>query len=193
MCGENAYVEGRRDLIYGSPPRVRGKHIDRSKITLQERITPACAGKTHPRGAGGACSPDHPRVCGENASALSLTFVIVGSPPRVRGKLPSALAHQAESRITPACAGKTSRMSQTLRERSDHPRVCGENAYQVPSYQPPIGSPPRVRGKPPCSRPPYQCHRITPACAGKTNAKETMRLMMADHPRVCGENWRIRS
>ena len=89
--------------------------------------------------------------------------------------------------ITPACAGKRYHRERHDAERRDHPRVCGEKFYVDEVLPGDTGSPPRVRGKVmifpemPCSR------RITPACAGKSEAKEFACKDGRDHPRVCGE------
>ena len=49
-------------------------------------ITPACAGKRqHTYGPCG-CQGDHPRVCGEKTLYSGIRLVVLGSPPRVRGK-----------------------------------------------------------------------------------------------------------
>ena len=153
------------------------------------RITPACAGKTHPRALPVFRPSDHPRVCGENRCAQKKRYPRFGSPPRVRGKpLPLPPLSQPV-RITPACAGKTKSERENWQERTDHPRVCGENPIQLALYRLNLGSPPRVRGK---LRPLLftRClPRITPACAGKTTAPGARCGSMTDHPRVCGENW----
>ena len=70
---------------------------------------------------------DHPRVCGENAGSIFRAISSAGSPPRVRGKLFFSARASARARITPACAGKTSRDSLPSAGKKDHPRVCGEN------------------------------------------------------------------
>ena len=48
-CGENrgAYLRGSAGI--GSPPQVRGKPVANNNQIVQGRITPAGAGKTHPR------------------------------------------------------------------------------------------------------------------------------------------------
>ena len=107
-------------------------------------------------------------MCGENRLGLRVAVALIGSPPRVRGKLLEAVAEHREMRITPACAGKTSSLNCRNVSGQDHPRVCGENlilAQFVPACP---GSPPRVRGK--RENQPLRLHEagITPACAGKT-------------------------
>ena len=72
---------------------------------------------------------------------------ILGSPPRVRGKLNDVNPLNEYPRITPACAGKTYGGRPEQRKEQDHPRVCGENEYPIEIVETPVGSPPRVRGK----------------------------------------------
>ena len=46
MCGENRSGFLPDNLPEGSPPHVRGKHINQDGVVNQIGITPACAGKT---------------------------------------------------------------------------------------------------------------------------------------------------
>ena len=71
VCGENVYRREMVCLRQGSPPRVRGKLDEVAGDGGERRITPACAGKTHPRGVCAAAEKDHPRVCGENTSEMA--------------------------------------------------------------------------------------------------------------------------
>ena len=107
VCGENLWAITVRMSVVGSSPRVRGKRRHRKPPELRRRLIPACAGKTrgdpHPWTAG----PAHPRVCGENLRCPGGRDYPQGSSPRVRGKLMVALAGSLESRLIPACAGKT--------------------------------------------------------------------------------------
>ena len=66
--------------------------------------------------------------------------------------------------------------------------MCGENVERGFEKQRKYGSPPRVRGKL-RYRVRYRLpERITPACAGKTDAISDYSVSLSDHPRVCGEN-----
>ena len=49
-----------------------------------------------------------------------------GSPPRARGKDSIPIDGLAESRITPACAGKSVKEPHWPGTQEDHPRVRGE-------------------------------------------------------------------
>ncbi len=188
MCGENTSAKSSFCVCVGSPPRVRGKLVGASLHKRGARITPACAGKTRQKSLLGRAMPDHPRVCGENLFIALPPCVSGGSPPRVRGKQSPRLPHGSRGRITPACAGKTLAGIDIEICGSDHPRVCGENGPQPFLGTLCFGSPPRVRGKRPWRYPLPSPPRITPACAGKTERYTLDDGLLADHPRVCGEN-----
>ena len=100
--------------------------------------------------------------------------------------------HRAKSifrpgRITPAYAGK----SRAKRNRStcdqDHPRVCGEESWNVRDQTKEEGSPPRMRGRADFDVCPDRQCGITPAYAGKRSRPEYCNGRNQDHPRVCGE------
>ena len=74
--------------------------------------------------------------------------------------------------IPPACAGKTERWLQRFVRRRDHPRVCGKNLRVYLCASKRIGSPPRVREKPPRLLKGVKVFGITPACAGKTRSQD---------------------
>ena len=86
VCGENGNRMGTGVVGSGSSPRVRGKPQGICHICQLPGLIPACAGKTQrpssPLWEGGA----HPRVCGENVCARTVSAASRGSSPRVRGK-----------------------------------------------------------------------------------------------------------
>ena len=131
MCGENRAGKSENPQLRGSPPRVRGKPFYKPLSGDDERITPACAGKTRLNTDLVLAAKDHPRVCGENYAVIQLAIGKLGSPPRVRGKLKGLINDGVAQRITPACAGKTLSLELVYIAAEDHPRVCGENA-QLP-------------------------------------------------------------
>ena len=131
-------------------------------------------------------------MCGENRLRCERAATSPGSPPRVRGKLQEKEKNHRRSRITPACAGKTTQRSNLSADGRDHPRVCGENCLGLRVAVALVGSPPRVRGKQVAEAGDAEAIRITPACAGKTRWGATPWLYWADHPRVCGENSQYR-
>ena len=85
-CGEkNKELEGVW-LPMGSPPHRRGKACPCTSQAGYSRITPAWAGKKHPRGLCPRPRWDHPRVGGEKPRNRGSLARSTGSPPRGRGK-----------------------------------------------------------------------------------------------------------
>ena len=168
VCGEKWEEELSSRLEEGSPPRVRGKGVDRKIALLRYGITPACAGKRTGAEACGGCSWDHPRVCGEKFIHSSLRYGRLGSPPRVRGKDYDSARIRCQLGITPACAGKSANPAFKIWVFRDHPRVCGEKYLLDLLRCFRRGSPPRVRGKDPVPHRALAWPGITPACAGKS-------------------------
>ena len=127
---------------------MRGKRASVQVLTALNGITPADAGKTSDMPIYAPQHRDHPRGCGENSERQYYWHRIIGSPPRMRGKLPLHNAIIAYFRITPADAGKTFFV------------------IFLPPYH--NGSPPRMRGKHGTGFSIHIFSRITPADAGKT-------------------------
>ncbi len=109
VCGEQpcTYVLGCAGK--GSPPRVRGTDNSTMEENLYRRITPACAGNRALFGRVGKEDEDHPRVCGEQHRRFDQTEARAGSPPRVRGTVGCTFCGRTIQRITPACAGNSTR------------------------------------------------------------------------------------
>ena len=83
------YEEGRKP---GSPPRGRGKEVGPLFLTDVPWITPAWAGKSRNRKLCRRMRQDHPRMGGEKAPQGQRLNLILGSPPRGRGKGPAGAA-----------------------------------------------------------------------------------------------------
>ena len=192
----------------GSSPRVRGKQGADFVDSHEARLIPACAGKTPSSASASAYSTAHPRVCGENRDSPRRADRRGGSSPRVRGKLHHSAPQVRRRGLIPACAGKTCEKSNIIPPRAAHPRVCGENLSRSPTtpgstahprvcgenqvggghQSDPIGSSPRVRGKPRDHRQRPPQPGLIPACAGKTTCGRDRGQSDRAHPRVCGEN-----
>ena len=168
MCGEKGGDLQRARCRYGSPPRVRGegRPLRRTRLSAQ----------------------DHPRVCGEKNPRFQSAILYTGSPPRVRGEAIPGTSNALFRRITPACAGRSSAVSRSLKTSGDHPRVCGEKDLE-PGYDlESIGSPPRVRGEDCFVVIPVDYLRITPACAGRSaRLLRDVFCYIGSPPRVRGE------
>ena len=128
-----------------------------------------------------------PAYAGKSHSYLNSTFLNLGSPPRMRGKVIHSLCDRPQRGITPAYAGKRRACWWTHRRTRDHPRVCGEKCAWPPGCGSLTGSPPRMRGKDPGTFRTVSVSRITPAYAGKRFSTPSIPQTRGDHPRVCGE------
>ena len=67
---------------------MREKPEEVHEIGRKTRITPACAGKKLIDESTFIKTTHHPRVCGKNQKDTLYLIEDVGSPPRVREKLP---------------------------------------------------------------------------------------------------------
>ena len=65
-------------------------------------------------------------MCGEKKNVRLTKISLAGSPPHVRGKAHLLAANPLFLRITPACAGKSTRGTDAHKRPWDHPRMCGE-------------------------------------------------------------------
>ena len=106
---------------------MRGKQGQGRVEGADDRLIPACAGKTQTLHAPIWHARAHPRVCGENFVAFQAASSKMGSSPRVRGKPLAIATGIPASGLIPACAGKTALIWLLGRSSRAHPRVCGEN------------------------------------------------------------------
>ena len=104
--GEKRFIRFPSAHCPGSPPRGRGKGIQRVVLFITRRITPAWAGKSRFLLLLLSEPKDHPRVGGEKHTLLLRLQQVIGSPPRGRGKVSERLTGANYARITPAWAGK---------------------------------------------------------------------------------------
>ena len=147
VCGENKGSGLGKLVVRGSSPRVRGKRYARVSTEDQDRLIPACAGKTNNELHTERINRAHPRVCGENSVERIPLGCPLGSSPRVRGKRGLPRPRRMVEGLIPACAGKTPINRHTSARARAHPRVCGENRPCIELSRDLNGSSPRVRGK----------------------------------------------
>ncbi len=105
----------------------------------------------------------------------------------MRGKVKHAEKIKGNTRITPAYAGKSSSACAEESELSDHPRLCGEKFGGWLKHARQVGSPPPMRGKGSEYTGTRDDLRITPAYAGKSTPRQSIKHFKRDHPRLCGE------
>ncbi len=133
VCGEKCSDHIDKGMIEGSPPRMRGKVLCICPLFCVLGITPAYAGKRAEQAHSMSCSEDHPRVCGEKSGSCFFLSIVLGSPPRMRGKAFLINATASFSGITPAYAGKSRAARRNPFRFWDHPRVCGEKVSSLRS------------------------------------------------------------
>ena len=168
MCGKDENPSWQLSMEGGSPLHVRERQNQGIPASCCPGITPACAGKTGRQRSGRLPGRDHPRMCGKDRKVFIYSLNFGGSPPHVRERHRVTEYYLLFRGITPACAGKTKRWSNTTRWARDHPRMCGKDHGMSSLCNHGLGSPPHVRER--HRRRPYAVRRtrITPACAGKT-------------------------
>ena len=105
----------------------------------------------------------------------------------MRGKVWVSVSFGFTTRITPAYAGKSRIVFQTLGLFEDHPRLCGEKFKLVAIESSTGGSPPPMRGKVTAGTGFVLVCGITPAYAGKSGDVGSWSPSGGDHPRLCGE------
>ena len=128
-CGANFLPTVLIQNKSGSSPRVRGKRTRVRRQDQGRRIIPARAGQT-PRPIGRRTwYQDHPRACGANEGCRQGGVRLLGSSPRVRGKLYHVSPVMVGIRIIPARAGQTRPPCMWFDARADHPRACGANVF----------------------------------------------------------------
>ena len=172
----------------GSSPRVRGKRGGGAGEGTHDGLIPARAGKTVSASGKDVADAAHPRACGENWRGGRGVGVLLGSSPRVRGKLHPEPHRPRRGRLIPARAGKTSPPPRPTWPPSAHPRACGENRLFPARATAAAGSSPRVRGKPGSVSGGTRSARLIPARAGKTSCRSRPPTRNPAHPRACGEN-----
>ena len=131
----------------GSSPLTRGKHDLRDRLSPEDRLIPAHAGKTVNTVKPTISVPAHPRSRGENIVAPYWVGTMRGSSPLTRGKRRIGRHEACRARLIPAHAGKTHGSAALRPSRAAHPRSRGENAFQAAKKVAARGSSPLTRGK----------------------------------------------
>ncbi len=108
----------------------------------------------------------------------------------MRGLLPVCELEEKASRITPACAGTTVKLTCNNFFLRDHPCMCGDYAQPKRGVCIGKGSPLHVRGLRRLTIARLWLLRITPACAGTTVNLTFTSHLGRDHPCMCGDYYR---
>ena len=191
-CGANSVIAIDAMVVPGSSPRMRGKLKHLGDLIDHRWIIPAHAGQTRCERCRRYGRADHPRACGANRRCAMVRQLAYGSSPRMRGKLSPTTSRYNFPRIIPAHAGQTAPYVHRTFCRADHPRACGANGGANCRRWHAIGSSPRMRGKHAVAGAARRVVRIIPAHAGQTSGLTYPMPSVADHPRACGANFRVR-
>ena len=177
-----------RTFITGSPPPTRERQGDMYTSDEETRITPAHAGKTFKTGRPTFFSMDHPRSRGKDSLCSMVIRSAPGSPPLARERQLLVEQRLLQSRITPACAGKTAPLRKIFFDFRDHPRLRGKDDANREYSNTAIGSPPLARERRVRAVQRAGDDGITPACAGKTAIFTFSISSSRDHPRLRGKD-----
>ena len=170
---------------------MRGTRSHVGEDILLDGIIPAHAGNTCVTCPIWLRFRDHPRACGEHTPPSSRQPWYRGSSPRMRGTLLTLRRIVPHFGIIPAHAGNTAFQTASTRQTQDHPRACGEHQFSLYSVNRQPGSSPRMRGTLFCLATLADSRRIIPAHAGNTSSNAFDSTGIRDHPRACGEHWRV--
>ena len=145
--GDDMLDENKFRGALGPPPRGRGRRCGGLGLGGVEGTTPAWAGTT-PKGCSRSSRcRDHPRVGGDDLSMDRDRPPRRGPPPRGRGRLTIWAKGQNHNRTTPAWAGTTRPRPGLRHPLPDHPRVGGDDTYDLGRGNDGKGPPPRGRGR----------------------------------------------
>ena len=128
----------------------------------------------------------HPRGCGADGVDPKVSRKVLGSSPRVRGRLRQVRLDFTNSGLIPAGAGQTQRRTLRSAIARAHPRGCGADRPCPGSRMSPGGSSPRVRGRHGDMVVLYPHEGLIPAGAGQTAATLIWMCPPWAHPRGCG-------
>ena len=108
-CGEKDNIPKITKRGCGSSPRVWGKVKEHLSCQKSFRIIPTGVGKSQNRRIPLYRRPDHPHGCGEKKDNIVAPIKILGSSPRVWGKVSAPSYETAYEWIIPTGVGKSVR------------------------------------------------------------------------------------
>ena len=191
ICGEHLYAQFHTSSPAGSSPHMRGTPSVSSSPATRPGIIPAYAGNTTQVSVSPTSQRDHPRICGEHLQMTNVLSDEAGSSPHMRGTRDLMDISSIVTGIIPAYAGNTSSMRYRPVAYWDHPRICGEH-YRLPTHVEALrGSSPHMRGTQKIRVRAPLLSGIIPAYAGNTHTVLSPFRRIWDHPRICGEHYRL--
>ena len=130
----------------------------------------------------------HPHSRGENRVIKPGGYLLAGSSPLTRGKIPARRGDRLKRGLIPTHAGKTSALALKRYLPEAHPHSRGENARQDKGRGTHGGSSPLTRGKLMPARSARRSIGLIPTHAGKTRYQAKASPAIAAHPHSRGEN-----
>ena len=188
LRGEDSMGISASSLAAETPPLTRGRLKTGRRFIVNDRNTPAYAGKT--RSMLGASSPTgkHPRLRGEDSSIAAICGLIMETPPLTRGRPGARHGRRHEAGNTPAYAGKTTLSVIGVGTHWKHPRLRGEDMVAQHPNDFVLETPPLTRGRLGALSLSAAGLRNTPAYAGKTGTLRQTFSERKKHPRLRGED-----
>ena len=186
VCGGTASRPTGGGALPGLSPRVRGNPADEAASIRPLGSIPACAGEPAPKIRSCNRSRVYPRVCGGTSPLDSLSTVIAGLSPRVRGNLRHHRLPPLALGSIPACAGEPRPHWRARSGSGVYPRVCGGTITASAVRRSRTGLSPRVRGNPSPRGPVKAPSGSIPACAGEPLPGTENARVAGVYPRVCG-------
>ena len=105
--GENVEVPCETDDAWGSSPHIQGKLYKVLRVNVLAGLIPAHTGKTRGISSSLTACWAHPRAYGENREGFPIDALVVGSSPRIQGKLRNQNDFDAAAGLIPAHTGTT--------------------------------------------------------------------------------------
>ncbi len=171
-----------------SPPLARGGLDADGGVLGGEGLTPARAGRTRRRRTEHRLERTHPRSRGEDSGAGDLTSGPSDSPPLARGGRVVVGDAVRVHGLTPARAGRTREVAGRGVGHGTHPRSRGEDLRAATAAGTWTDSPPLARGGHSGKVTDPALDGLTPARAGRTEAREGGEVLGRTHPRSRGED-----
>ena len=169
------------------PPLARGRVLVSPTPRLKQGITPARAGKSHPRDSRARRGGNYPRSRGEEPKNRPEVSSPPELPPLARGRETAAGQRILPLGITPARAGKSAQLLERVALKRNYPRSRGEEIRVMLPMRPSKELPPLARGRVTTCPRHRRTRGITPARAGKRTRHRGQTPHGGNYPRSRGE------
>ena len=111
------------------------------------RIIPTRVGTSGYDDVAQVLNEDHPHACGDKLYFGIISFILVGSSPRVWGQVDVDFTVDLSDRIIPTRVGTRAVYLFAYCLLTDHPHACGDKFHDILFSPKLVGSSPRVWGQ----------------------------------------------